>query len=58
MIFECKRISRHLVVPVFYQAEPSDVRYETGSIKEALIGTKRNSRRKLMKKVKKNGWKR
>ncbi|XP_057429051.1 disease resistance protein RPV1-like isoform X2 [Lotus japonicus] len=36
MILECKRDHGQIVIPVFYKVDPSDVRKQTGSYKEAF----------------------
>ncbi|XP_058755708.1 disease resistance protein RPV1-like [Vicia villosa] len=35
-ILECKRDRRQVVIPVFYEIEPSHVRYQTGNYKQAF----------------------
>lgn len=35
-IMECRRTMRQLVLPVFYDVDPSDVRKQTGSFAEAF----------------------
>ncbi|XP_059451624.1 disease resistance protein RUN1-like [Corylus avellana] len=36
-IMECRRTVRQLVLPIFYDVEPSDVRNQTGSFAEAFL---------------------
>ncbi|KAK2986974.1 hypothetical protein RJ640_024872 [Escallonia rubra] len=36
MIMERRRTSNHVVIPVFYHVDPSDVRHQKGSFKKAL----------------------
>ena len=36
MILECKRTSKHIVLPVFYDVDPSHVRKQIGSVGEAF----------------------
>ncbi|XP_021813532.1 TMV resistance protein N-like [Prunus avium] len=36
-IMECKRTLRQMVFPIFYDADPSDVRKQTGSFGEAFV---------------------
>lgn len=36
-ILECKKFKRQIVIPVFYNVNPSDVRHQTGSFKEAFV---------------------
>ncbi|XP_028076619.1 TMV resistance protein N-like [Camellia sinensis] len=36
MILECKRTSKHMVLPVFYDVDPSQVKNQTGSFAEAF----------------------
>ncbi|KAK2980704.1 hypothetical protein RJ640_002273 [Escallonia rubra] len=38
MIMERRRTSKHMVLPVFYHVDPSDVRHQTGSFGKALAG--------------------
>ncbi|KAM7470218.1 hypothetical protein LguiA_008401 [Lonicera macranthoides] len=53
MILECRKInSRHVVLPVFYDVSPSEVRKQTGTIGEAFDRYKEEL--ELMQKVK--GW--
>ncbi|CAN6556775.1 unnamed protein product [Malus baccata var. baccata] len=42
MILERKRISDHVVLPVFYDVDPSDVRKQTGSVEEAFAKHEKN----------------
>ena len=53
MILECRKInSRHVVLPVFYDVSPSEVRKQTGTIGEAFDRYKEEL--ELLEKVK--GW--
>jgi hypothetical protein len=36
-IMECRRTVRQLVLPIFYDVEPSDVRHQTGSFAQAFL---------------------
>ncbi|KAL7205660.1 hypothetical protein ACSBR2_018562 [Camellia fascicularis] len=36
MILECKRTSKHMVLPVFYDVDPSQVKNQTGGFAEAF----------------------
>ncbi|XP_031249156.1 disease resistance-like protein DSC1 isoform X2 [Pistacia vera] len=36
-ILECKKIKGQMVIPVFYNVNPSDVRKQTGSFKDAFV---------------------
>ena len=36
-ILECRRRSNQIVVPIFYNVNPSDVRYQTGSFEQAFV---------------------
>ncbi|CAL5378196.1 unnamed protein product [Camellia sinensis] len=38
MILECKRNFKHVILPVFYGMDPSQVRKQTGSVAEAFAG--------------------
>ncbi|CAL5378202.1 unnamed protein product [Camellia sinensis] len=38
MILECKRNFKHVILPVFYGMDPSQVRKQTGSVAEAFVG--------------------
>ncbi|XP_028786083.1 TMV resistance protein N-like [Neltuma alba] len=42
-ILECCRNQRHLLIPVFYRVDPSDVRKQRGSYHEAFEGHERKS---------------
>ncbi|XVF20885.1 hypothetical protein REPUB_Repub12eG0042000 [Reevesia pubescens] len=35
-IMECKRVKQHIVVPIFYHVDPSDVRKHGGSFKKSF----------------------
>ncbi|XP_052171008.1 disease resistance protein RUN1-like isoform X2 [Diospyros lotus] len=35
-IMECKKKSQHIVLPIFYETKPSDVRNQAGNVAEAL----------------------
>ncbi|KAM7470217.1 hypothetical protein LguiA_008400 [Lonicera macranthoides] len=53
MILECRKInSRHVLLPIFYDVSPSEVRKQTGTIGEAFDRYKEEL--ELMEKV--NGW--
>ncbi|KAM7470215.1 hypothetical protein LguiA_008398 [Lonicera macranthoides] len=53
MILECRKInSRHVVLPIFYDVSPSEVRKQTGTIGEAFDRYKEEL--EFMEKV--NGW--
>ncbi|KAL0002286.1 hypothetical protein SO802_016067 [Lithocarpus litseifolius] len=36
-IMECRRTARQLVLPIFYDVDPSDVRHQTGSFEQAFV---------------------
>lgn len=36
-IMECRRTVRQLVLPIFYDIDPSDVRHQTGSFEQAFV---------------------
>jgi hypothetical protein len=36
-IMECRRTVRQLVLPIFYDVEPSDVRHQMGSFAQAFL---------------------
>jgi hypothetical protein len=36
-IMECRRTVRQLVLPIFYDVDPSDVRHQTGSFAQAFV---------------------
>ncbi|XP_028088955.1 TMV resistance protein N-like [Camellia sinensis] len=38
MILECKRNFEHVILPVFYGMDPSQIRKQTGSVAEAFAG--------------------
>ncbi|XP_021804698.1 TMV resistance protein N-like [Prunus avium] len=42
LILERKRISGHVVLPVFYDVDPSEVRKQTGSLAKAFAGHQKN----------------
>ncbi|KAI5345116.1 hypothetical protein L3X38_012993 [Prunus dulcis] len=42
LILERKRISGHVVLPVFYDVDPSEVRKQTGSLEKAFAGHQKN----------------
>ncbi|XP_052205814.1 disease resistance protein RPV1-like [Diospyros lotus] len=62
MIVRCKMTSNHLILPVFYNVNPSDVREQTGNLTESFdeherrvkAETDERKREELMKKV--EGW--
>ncbi|XP_059645554.1 uncharacterized protein LOC132287081 isoform X2 [Cornus florida] len=35
-IVECKRVTKQMILPIFYDVEPSDVQYQSGSFEEAF----------------------
>ncbi|XP_016652473.1 PREDICTED: BURP domain-containing protein 5-like [Prunus mume] len=53
MILQRKRTSDHVVLPVFYDIDPSEVRKQTGSFAKAFAGHQKNG---SLKKDKVNGW--
>ncbi|ESR55447.1 hypothetical protein CICLE_v10024561mg, partial [Citrus x clementina] len=46
---DCKRTNGQIVIPVFYQADPSDVRKQRGSLEEAFLGHEKNFPDKVQK---------
>ncbi|CAL2241115.1 unnamed protein product [Prunus armeniaca] len=54
LILERKRISGHVVLPVFYDVDPSEVRKQTGSLEKAFAGHQKN---RSLNKDKVNVWK-
>ncbi|KAL6130713.1 hypothetical protein ACLB2K_069092 [Fragaria x ananassa] len=46
-ILECMDTRNHIVVPIFYQVEPADVRYVRGTFKEAFAKHEHNSRESM-----------
>ncbi|KAL6289942.1 hypothetical protein ACE6H2_007452 [Prunus campanulata] len=53
MILQRKRTSDHVVLPVFYDIDPSEVRKQTGSFAKAFAGHQKN---RSLNKDKVNGW--
>ncbi|KAJ6857996.1 disease resistance protein RUN1-like isoform X2 [Populus alba x Populus x berolinensis] len=48
-ILKCKRKTGQIVLPIFYDIDPSDVRKQTGSFKEAFIKHEEGFEQKLVK---------
>ncbi|KAK9205635.1 hypothetical protein WN943_015903 [Citrus x changshan-huyou] len=48
-ILECKSTNGQIVVPVFYHVDPSDVRKQTGSFRDAFVKHKKQMAEKVQK---------
>ena len=46
---DCKRTNGQIVIPVFYQVDPSDVRKHSGSLEEAFLEHEKNFSDKVQK---------
>jgi len=64
-ILECKKMKRKMVVPIFYDVDPADVRNQRGSYAEAFDKHERNFKKKrkvqewrngLMEAANYSGW--
>lgn len=48
-ILECKREKGQRVIPIFYDIDPSDVRYQRGKIGEAMAKHERNLKENMVR---------
>ena len=48
-ILDCNKVNGQIVIPVFYQVDPSDVRKQCGSFGEAFVENEKNFPDKLQK---------
>ena len=48
-IIECKNTKGHIVIPVFYHIDPSNVRKQSGSYEDAFVKHEKNNQLKVQK---------